>query len=74
VLAVTLWAYVVMRLGIKVGKFVPKNYVQLVEIPTSANMTMGCDDPHCTEELERARPGGLLRLRDLTGCTGRMPR
>ena len=29
VLAVTLWAYVVMRLGIKVGNFfVPKNYVQ----------------------------------------------
>src|SRR6266436_7203408 len=28
VLAVTLWAYVVMRLGITVGKFVPKTYVQ----------------------------------------------
>src|SRR6185295_17217693 len=26
VLAVTLWAYVVMRFGIKVGNFVPKNY------------------------------------------------
>ena len=25
VLAVTLWAYVVMRFGIKVGNFVPKN-------------------------------------------------
>jgi hypothetical protein len=32
VLAVTLWAYVVMRFGIKIGKFVPKTYVeQLVE-------------------------------------------
>jgi hypothetical protein len=30
VLAVTLWAYVVMRLGIKVGNFVPKTYVQQV--------------------------------------------
>ncbi|MDE2602503.1 MAG: DUF3095 domain-containing protein [Bradyrhizobium sp.] len=32
VLALTLWAYVVMRFGIKVGNFVPKTYVrQLVE-------------------------------------------
>jgi hypothetical protein len=30
VLAVTLWAYVVLRFGIKVGNFVPKNYVQQV--------------------------------------------
>ena len=30
VLAVTLWAYVVMRFGIKVGNFVPRNYVQQV--------------------------------------------
>ena len=30
VLALTLWAYVVMRFGIKVGNFVPKNYVQQV--------------------------------------------
>ena len=30
VLAFTLWAYVVMRFGIKVGNFVPKNYVQQV--------------------------------------------
>jgi hypothetical protein len=30
VLAVTLWAYVVMRFGIKVGNFVPKNYVRQV--------------------------------------------
>ena len=28
VLAVTLWAFVVMRFGIKVGNFVPKTYVQ----------------------------------------------
>src|SRR6516225_7307100 len=30
VLALTLWAYVVMRFGIKVGNFVPSNYVQQV--------------------------------------------
>src|SRR5882757_4892498 len=30
VLAVTLWAFVVMRFGIKVGNFVPKTYVQQV--------------------------------------------
>ena len=30
VLALTLWAYAVMRLGITVGNFVPKNYVQQV--------------------------------------------
>src|ERR1700744_1568294 len=30
VLALTLWAYAVMRPGIKVGNFVPKNYVQQV--------------------------------------------
>ena len=30
VLALTLWAYAVMRLGIKVGNFVPRNYVQQV--------------------------------------------
>jgi hypothetical protein len=30
VLALTLWAYVIMRLGITVGNFVPKNYVRQV--------------------------------------------
>jgi len=30
VLGITLWAYFVMRFGIKVGNFVPKNYVQQV--------------------------------------------
>ena len=30
VLALTLWAYAVMRLGIKVGNFIPKRYVQQV--------------------------------------------
>jgi len=56
VLAVTLWAYVVMRLGIKVGNFVPKNYVrQVVENSDfrkyDDGLRMILD---CTQELERA--------------------
>jgi len=56
VLAVTLWAYVVMRLGIKVGNFVPKNYVQQVVENSDFRkyddgLRMILD---CTEELERA--------------------
>ncbi|WKA27948.1 DUF3095 domain-containing protein [Bradyrhizobium roseum] len=56
VLAVTLWAYVVMRFGIKVGKFVPKNYVQQV-IENSDfrkyddGLRMILD---CTEEMQQA--------------------
>ena len=42
-MAIALWAYVVLRFGIKVGNFVPKTYMQqVVEIPTSANTTMDC--------------------------------
>jgi hypothetical protein len=56
VLAVTLWAYVVMRFGIKVGNFVPKNYVQQVVENSDFRkyddgLRMILD---CTEELERA--------------------
>ena len=56
VLAVTLWAYVVMRLGIKVGNFVPKNYVQQVVENSDFRkyddgLRMILD---CTKELERA--------------------
>ena len=56
VLAVTLWAYVVMRLGIKVGNFVPKNYVQQVVENSDFRkyddgLRMILD---CTQELERA--------------------
>ena len=56
VLAVTLWAYVVMRLGIKVGDFVPKNYVQQVVENSDFRkyddgLRMILD---CTPELERA--------------------
>jgi len=56
VLAVTLWAYVVMRFGIKVGNFVPKTYVrQVVEnsdfrkYDDSLRMILDC-----TPELARA--------------------
>ena len=56
VLAVTLWAYVVMRLGIKVGNFVPKTYMQQVVENSDFRkyddgLRMILD---CTEELERA--------------------
>src|SRR5204863_7847 len=56
VLALTLWAYAVMRLGIKVGDFVPKNYVQQVVENSDFRkyddgLKMILD---CTEELERA--------------------
>jgi hypothetical protein len=56
VLAVTLWAYVVMRLGIKVGNFAPKNYVrQVVENSDfrkyDDGLRMILD---CTEELRDA--------------------
>jgi hypothetical protein len=55
VLAVTLWAYVVMRFGIKVGNFVPKKYVQQVVENSDFRkyddgLRMILD---CTEELER---------------------
>jgi len=63
VLAVTLWAYVVMRLGIKVGNFVPKNYVQQVVENSDFRkyddgLRMILD---CTQELERALAQLLAR-------------
>ncbi|WJR79400.1 DUF3095 domain-containing protein [Bradyrhizobium sp. NP1] len=56
VLAVTLWAYFVMRFGITVGQFVPRNYLrQLVENSDfrkyDDGLRMVLD---CTAELERA--------------------
>ena len=56
VLAITLWAYVVMRFGIKVGDFVPKNYVQQVVENSDFRkyddgLRMILD---CTPQLERA--------------------
>jgi hypothetical protein len=56
VLAVTLWVFVVMRFGIKVGNFVPKTYVQQVvensdfrKYDDSLRMILDC-----TPELEQA--------------------
>lgn len=56
VLAVTLWAYVVMRFGIKVGNFVPKNYTQQVVENSDFRkyddgLRMILD---CTEEMQQA--------------------
>ena len=55
-LAFTLWAYVVLRFGIKVGGFVPKNYIQQVVENSDFRkyddgLRMILD---CTTELERA--------------------
>ena len=79
VLATTLWAYVVMRFGIKVGNFVPKTYVQQVVENSDFRkyddgLRMILD---CTPELERradaaSGDGGLKRHRALwpapSGC------
>jgi Protein of unknown function (DUF3095) len=63
VLAFTLWAYVVMRFGIKVGKFAPKDYIQQVVENSDFRkyddgLRMILD---CTMELERALAGLLAR-------------
>jgi len=71
VLATTLWAYVVMRFGIKVGNFVPKAYVQQV-VENSGfrkyddGLRMIID---CTPELERA-----LTQRLVTAASSRIVR
>jgi Protein of unknown function (DUF3095) len=66
VLGVTLWAYVVMRFGIKVGQFVPKNYVrQVVENSDfrkyDDGLRMILD---CTEELQDALTERLVAAAD----------
>jgi len=71
VLAFTLWAYVVMRLGIKVGNFVPKNYVrQVVEnsdfrkYDDGLRMILDCTEElrdALAERLASAAANGLLR-------------
>jgi hypothetical protein len=71
VLAVTLWAYVVMRFGIKVGNFVPKNYTrQVVENSDFRKYDDGLKMIlDCTQELEKelaqrlkaAATAGILR-------------
>ncbi len=71
VLATTLWAYVVMRFGIKVGNFVPKAYVQQVVENSDFRkyddgLRMIID---CTPELERA-----LTQRLVTAASSRIVR
>ena len=71
-LANALWAYVVMRFGIKVGNFVPKTYMQQVVENSDFRkyddgLRMILD---CTPELEQAltqrlADGGLKRHRAL---------
>ena len=63
VLAVTLWAYVVMRFGIKIGNFVPKTYVQQVVENSDFRkyddgLRMILD---CTEQLARALTERLVK-------------
>jgi hypothetical protein len=71
VLALTLWAYVVMRLDIKVGAFVPQNYVrQVVEnsdfrkYDDGLRMILDCSEELAsalTERLASAAGNGLVR-------------
>ncbi len=71
VLALTLWAYVVMRLDIKVGAFVPQNYVrQVVEnsdfrkYDDGLRMILDCAEELAsalTERLARAAENGVVR-------------
>ena len=63
VLATTLWAYLVMRFGIKVGNFVPKTYVQQVVENSDFRkyddgLRMILD---CTPELEQALTQRLVK-------------
>ena len=70
-LAFTLWAYVVMRFGIKVGNFVPKNYVrQVVEnsdfrkYDDGLRMILDCTEElrdALAERLASAAANGLVR-------------
>jgi hypothetical protein len=71
VLAVTLWAYVVMRFGIKVGNFVPRNYVQQVvensdfrKYDDGLKMILDCTEElegELARRLETAASAGILR-------------
>jgi hypothetical protein len=71
VLGWTLWSYVVMRFGIKVGNFVPKNYVQqLVEnsdfrkYDDGLRMILDCTEELASalaERLAKAAASGVVR-------------
>src|SRR5437899_32003 len=71
VLALTLWAYTVMRFGIKVGNFVPKTYVQQVvensdfrKYDDGLRMILDCTpelETALTQRLVAAAAGGIVR-------------
>jgi Protein of unknown function (DUF3095) len=71
VLALTLWAYTVMRLGIKVGNFVPANYIrQVVEnsdfrkYDDGLRMILDCTEEIASalsERLAAAAASGVVR-------------
>ena len=71
VLAVSLWAYVVMRLGIKVGNFVPKTYMQQVvensdfrKYDDGLRMILDCTvelERELTQRLAAAASSGIVR-------------
>jgi hypothetical protein len=71
VLAVTLWAYFVMRFGIKVGNFVPRNYVQQVvensdfrKYDDGLKMILDCTEDleaELAQHLKAAASAGILR-------------
>jgi hypothetical protein len=79
VFAISLWAYVVLRLGIKVGNFVPKTYIQQVVENSDFRkyddgLRMILD---CTVELERALTERLAAAASTSCamvCTGRTRR
>ena len=81
VLALTLWAYVVMRLGIKVGNFVPKTYLQQVvensdfrKYDDGLRMILDCT--RGTGARAERSPGARRRQTAscAMACTGRTPR
>src|SRR3954471_1824187 len=71
VLATTLWAYVVMRFGIKIGNFVPKTYVQQVvensdfrKYDDGLRMILDCTpdlERALTQRLAQAASGGIIK-------------
>jgi Protein of unknown function (DUF3095) len=71
VLGLTLWAYFVMRFGIKVGNFVPKNYLQQVvensdfrKYDDGLRMVLDCSEElrdALTERLTAAANKGIVR-------------
>jgi hypothetical protein len=71
VLATSLWAYVVLRFGIKVGNFVPKTYMQQVvensdfrKYDDGLRMILDCTselERALTERLAAAASNGILR-------------